>query len=354
MSDFQVVASGGSYGVHIESGSMRTAMAGARVAIVDEALLDRVSGCSAAVISVPGGETTKSLNSCESVLVRMQEAGVKRGDTLVAVGGGVIQDVATFVSSFYMRGIPWVFSPSTAMAMADSCIGGKSSINVGGIKNLGGNFHPPARVVIDPSLAETLGLAARISGLSEAVKICFAAGPESFSGYLDRAVRPEDFGGTVETAALLDHVLRAKKWFVEVDEFDQAERQLLNFGHTFGHALEAATAFAIPHGVAVALGILAALAHPQAARTAQTEALQDYCVALLTPIRSSVSEALVAIDWSKFDRAIETDKKGTHDSVRLVLPGGSSTLQVVPVARTPESLREIRHAMASGVQVAGI
>ncbi|WP_448629983.1 3-dehydroquinate synthase [Cellulomonas soli] len=187
----------------------------------------------------------------------MREAGVRRGDHVVAVGGGVIQDLATFVTDVYMRGLPWSYVPTTLMAMADSCIGGKSSINVGDVKNLVGGIYPPSAVVVDPDFLASLSATARAAGFSEAAKIAFCRGPETFDGYL---AAYDGFEGDPD--ALIDLVLRAKRWFVEIDEHDRKERRLLNFGHTFGHALEVAVDHRISHGLAVAFGVLCATRHP--------------------------------------------------------------------------------------------
>lgn len=352
MSELSISSSRGSYTVTVASGSASRALSRGSVVIVDETVLALgvLSNVEAPTIPVAGSEQTKTLSGCEQILVEMERLGTRRGDLLVALGGGAVQDAATFVASFYMRGIPWAYVPSTAMAMADSCIGGKSSINIAGIKNLGGNIYPPETVTIDPLLARTLPIAARISGLAEAVKICFAGGSEVFAGYLDKAVQPEDFGETVATDELLLHVLTAKKWFIEVDEFDRAERQLLNFGHTFAHALESATAFAVEHGVAVAVGVLAAVRHPLSAVTPQTLELARYCRDLIRPIAPDLSSLPHVLDWEGFDRAVLSDKKGTKAAIRLILPVDGGGVGVVQIPRSEGALVPIRESMAQALE----
>ena len=350
MSEISIASSRGDYRVLIGTGLVPAALQTANVLLIDEYVHERVlSSDVASTIAVPGNEQTKTLSGCEMILMAMSAMGTKRGDLLVAVGGGAIQDAATLVASLYMRGIPWTYCPSTAMAMADSCIGGKSSINAGGIKNLVGNIYPPQQVVIDPALATDLPIAAKVSGLAEAVKICFAAGPESFGRYLALAEPPLNFGEGAATEALIFHVLTAKKWFIEVDEYDQRERQLLNFGHTFAHALESATNFALPHGVAVAVGVCAALDHPSSATSDSTEALRSYCVGLLKEVGELVSTACGSIDWALFDRAILTDKKGTRDEIRLVLPSRNGSLEIIGVDRSVESVDRIRESMVAAL-----
>jgi 3-dehydroquinate synthase len=348
--EFEVVTSHSSYSVVVESGSASKTLDSAALVVIDEYVHANVlpSPCAATVV-VPGNETTKTLASCEDILRRMNELGARRGDVLVAVGGGAIQDAATLVASLYMRGLSWVYCPSTAMAMADSCLGGKSSINVAGIKNLVGNIYPPQRVVIDPALAIGLSTEAKISGLAEAVKICFAAGEDSFARYLDRAIGPEDFGRGTATELLLLHVLEAKKWFIEVDEFDARERQLLNFGHTYAHAIEAATDFSLPHGIAVALGVLGALEHPLSAHTNATIKLHDYVIDLLKPIRPRL-ESLSTIDWTAFERAVVSDKKATRDHLRLVLPSRRGSVEIASLAWAGGAVQSVTTSMGRALE----
>ena len=347
MFEIDVATSQGNYRVNIGSNLAQDVLESAKVALVDEYVYENVlTFPPEPAIIMPGNEHTKTFTACESIVEKMNALGVKRGDTLVAVGGGTIQDAATFVSSIYMRGIPWVFCPSTAMAMADSCIGGKSSINIAGLKNLVGNIYPPQQVLIDTDLAANLPIAAKVSGLAEAVKICFAAGPDSLARYLNFSVDSHSFGTGYETAELLNHVLLAKRWFIEIDEFDKKERQLLNFGHTYAHALESATDFGLPHGVAVALGMLGAISHPDCPQSLSTNELKNYCLALLAPLQSDLKVVLADIDWASFDRAVTSDKKGTHQHTRLVLPTQQGTLELKSFQRNDATIAAIRESMS--------
>jgi 3-dehydroquinate synthase len=307
-----------------------------------------------ALIVVAGNEQTKTFKGCESMLGDLHALGVKRGAHVTAIGGGAVQDAATLVTSLYMRGLSWSYVPSTAMSMLDSCIGGKSSINVGSIKNLAGNIYPPTSVYIDPLLAQTLPLEAKIAGLAEAVKICFARGPSEFVRYLQLVMPAADFGTHVSTEDLVAHVLEAKQWFIEIDEFDKRERQLLNLGHTYAHALESATSFAVSHGVAVGIGILAALRNPHAACNNETRMLDDYLGELLRPLRDSLGPSFDRMDWDKFDQAVSADKKGTTDGIRLVLPVSNGGVDVVNLPRNSLSLRTIRESLRNAIEaVAG-
>ncbi len=138
-----VASSSGGYRISIGAGGTERAVADATIVVVDEALLGLVHLDGVAHLPIPATEATKTLAGVEALAVRMCRLGINRSSTLCAIGGGSIQDVATLTSALYMRGIPWTYVPSTLLAMADSCIGGKSAINAGGFKNLLGNFYPP-------------------------------------------------------------------------------------------------------------------------------------------------------------------------------------------------------------------
>ena len=318
MSELTITSSVGDYDIDIALG-VANRVAEAAVVLVDPRVRSLLPADLERVVEIEASEDAKTLSGCERVLVELNRVGVRRGDVVAAVGGGSIQDVATLTSSLYMRGLPWEYFPSTLMAMADSCIGGKSAINAGGVKNLVGNFYPPRRISIDPRFVTDLPARAIASGMAEAVKICFVRGRGSFDGFLalDGTRHP---GANKATAELLVHVLSAKKWFVEIDEFDRKERQLLNFGHSFAHAWEAATRFAVPHGVAVAIGMMAAVRHPASATNESTRLLDDYCVDILSTVTSEIRAARETTDWDVFETALRSDKKNSVSILRLVLP----------------------------------
>jgi 3-dehydroquinate synthase len=348
VSEFSIESSLGSYTVEVALGA--TSRAGeAAVALIDPVVSDRFPFPTDRTVQVVGAETSKTLSAVEVTLVAMKNAGLARGDLVAAVGGGVVQDVATLAASLYMRGVDWLYVPTTLMAMADSCIGGKSSINAGGVKNLVGNFHPPRRILVDPSFVTTLSAEAISSGLAEAVKICFARGRDSFEEFLASPASTVP-AADEHTVALLTHVLMSKKWFVEVDEFDKAERQLLNFGHSFGHAWESACGFRIQHGIAVAAGMLAALRHPDAASTDLTQRLAPYARGLLRSVRPEVAAALAATDWETFRASLRADKKNGRDLLRLVLPADGESLRIHELPLNDEQLDRAQTALRSALE----
>jgi 3-dehydroquinate synthase len=323
-----VATSTGGYDVTVGDGVFADVLASGThdVVIADAYFGDRFHA-GAPVIPVEASEANKTLAYAEGILVAMQALGVDRGSHLLAVGGGVVQDLATFAASLYMRGVAWTYVPTTLMAMADSCIGGKSSINAGGIKNLVGNIYPPDAVLIDPEIGRTLSEEATVAGLAEAVKICFCRGNDALAGHLQCYRAWSD--GTASMAPLLLQVLDTKRWFIEIDEFDRRERRLLNFGHTFGHAIEVATGYRVSHGVAVAVGMLCAVRYGGATgRTGDSAVLVDHCRSLLARV-PGLAGHLSQADLERFASAFAADKKHGADGFRLILPAAGGGVEEV-------------------------
>lgn len=347
---FDILSSTGSYTVSIAPGlydSLKNDPAPDTVIICDERFAPDLKKAGCKVIALPADERVKSLDRMPEVIVGLRQHGTSRGTNLVALGGGIVQDVAAFCASVYMRGLRWRYLPTTLLGMADSCIGGKSSINVGEYKNIVGTFYPPQRVDIDPRLAATLSRDQLVAGLCEAAKICFCRGAEAFASY--RALAP---GLAMDERPLTEVIalsLASKKWFIEIDEFDRAERLLLNFGHTFGHALEGATHYAVSHGVAVGIGILMELALGRRMGTDYTgladviylEAHLRQLLAEVTGLKASLQEAQPD---GLFDR-FGADKKHsrTHYNVVMVDKGGRAIL--APLAKDAAHEAHIKAAM---------
>lgn len=337
----------GSYLVRIGEGSFGTALAGgADVVVADRYFSSMLADITAPVVFVDATEDNKTLRYAEQVIVDCFEAGTRRDSQVLAVGGGVVQDLATLVASLYMRGLPWRYAPTTLMAMTDSCVGGKSSINAGRAKNLVGNIYPPREIAVDPLFLATLGESDIVAGLSEAVKICFCRGPASFDEYLDHFDR--FFEGPAAASSLLLHVLGAKKWFVEVDEFDRKERRLLNFGHTFGHALESATSFAVNHGVAVSIGMLCAvrLVERDSPLDERSVRLAEHCRTLLARV-PLLGDQVAGLDTHAFERAFRGDKKHGTDTFRLILPAPGGGVEEVALKSTASQMSMVLDVVAT-------
>jgi shikimate kinase / 3-dehydroquinate synthase len=201
-------------------------------------------------IVIPPGEEHKTLTGAESVLRRLATAGAERGDLVVAVGGGVVGDLAGFSAAVYQRGMPHVQVPTTLVAQVDSAYGGKTGVDLPEGKNYAGAFHQPAAVLCDPALLATLPPEELGAGYVEVVKTALIAG-----GPLWSRVRR----GEVDAEVIMG-CLRTKLAVVAADERDAGRRQVLNLGHTVGHAIEAATSYGrYRHGEAVGIGLLVAL-----------------------------------------------------------------------------------------------
>jgi 3-dehydroquinate synthase len=345
---FEITSSTGAYDIRIGNGLLGGELAetGERLVIADAFMAPTLAANGIDAILITADEHAKSLDRMGDLIEAIKARQATRNTTLIAIGGGVVQDCVTFVASIYMRGVPWIYVPTTLLSMVDSCIGGKSSINVGPYKNIVGTFHPPRRVVIDPVLAQSLSAEQRIAGLSEAVKICMCRGPEAFDAYL--ALAPSPAMDETGFAAVTELCLRAKKWFIEIDEFDRKERLILNFGHTFGHAIEAASGFAIGHGVAVGLGMLAALHLGEALghaplSSSRARAFQDHVQNLLSGVEG-LDEALGMCRTEKLMDAFGADKKHGRDQLAVILVNGAGAVERIMLPRTDEMLAQVSGA----------
>lgn len=198
-------------------------------------------------------ESLKTLAGVERLAAFLQSIGAHRRSRVMAIGGGIIQDLVAFTTHVYYRGIEWVFLPTTLLAQCDSCIGAKCGINVGAWKNQLGVFHAPGAIFIAPEFLNTLKDKDVASGYGEILKLALTGAPVN----IDTLEQTLDHQGLRNEAlpALIHNSLTIKQTIIEADEYEGGLRQILNYGHTFGHALEAATHHAIPHGTAVAWGI---------------------------------------------------------------------------------------------------
>jgi 3-dehydroquinate synthase len=174
---------------------------------------------------------------------------------MISIGGGIIQDITGFVASTLYRGINWIYVPTTLLAQGDSCIGSKTSLNYQRYKNLIGTFYPPTKIYINTGFLATLEPEDFYSGLGEIIKL-YMMGGESRAAVLIQDIHKIKERDQVALLRAIRDVLTIKLQYIQEDEFDTGRRNLLNFGHCLGHALESTTDFAIPHGQAVLIGIL--------------------------------------------------------------------------------------------------
>jgi 3-dehydroquinate synthase len=272
--------------------------------------------CTPHVLScpVPAGETHKTRALKAAIEDRLLAAGLGRDTCLVAFGGGVTLDLAGFVAATYLRGIPHVLIPTTLLAQVDAAFGGKTGVNAPAGKNLVGAFHFPEAVLVDPQLLRTLPKAEWPGGLAEVVKHAVVGDPALFR-LLERHAERLRSPGRLDPVALR-RAVSVKLDVVAADPFERGRRAVLNFGHTVGHALEAASGHAVPHGLAVAVG-MAVESDVAVATCGFPAAERDRLLALLERLGLPT---VARLPFARLRRYLAVDKKNREGAVRLALP----------------------------------
>ena len=266
---------------------------------------------------VDAEESAKSYEGVIPLFSRLIEGGFRKNHRIIAVGGGVTQDVTGFVASLLYRGVDWIFVPTNVLTQCDSCIGSKTSINFGRYKNQLGGFYPPTAVYIDTSFVTTLGEREIASGLGEMLHYVLVTSEQDLGLFREHA--PAIRRGVGRLEPLMRRCLEIKKAMIERDEFDRGPRNVFNYGHSFGHALESAADYTIPHGIAVSYGIdLANLvsAHLGLLPMAERNRLRGDCAVVFD------GAPLPAIDPERYFSALAKDKKNVGNQLGLILTRG--------------------------------
>lgn len=243
----------------------------------------------------PQGEENKNFNTLQGVLRTMLEAGFTRSDAVVALGGGVVGDLAGFAAATYMRGIDFYNIPTTLLSQVDSSVGGKTAVDLDGYKNMIGAFWQPKAVFIDPDLLSTLPRRHISNGLCEALKIGATSDPSLFEIF-----EKGDVSSSIEE--IIIKAVSAKRDVVEIDEREGGLRKVLNFGHTLGHAIETSSGLSLLHGECVALGI-PPMCTNEALRQRLCRALEN--IGLPTDANEHIKDKGAVLE------ALSHDKKGT-------------------------------------------
>jgi 3-dehydroquinate synthase len=269
------------------------------------------------VMVLPISEDLKRLESVQKIYDRLVTYSAKRNLTMISIGGGILQDISGFAASTVYRGINWIFVPTTLLAQADSCIGGKTSLNYQSYKNLIGTFFPPFRIHIYPKFLQTQLEADFLSGYGEVLKLHIMGGEESYEGLvrLSPLVLRRDPGALLQ---VISNSLQVKMAYMADDEFDRGRRNLLNFGHDFGHALESTSHFEIPHGQAVILGMLAANLISRRRGLLEPKMEQHLAESLLLP-GLVAKPSIDALDAQAMIDAMKKDKKRTSADLALIM-----------------------------------
>jgi 3-dehydroquinate synthase len=358
-SQITVRVPGATYPIFIESGLLRRSgqllgerLAGRKLFVLSDdqiwklwgkKLLEGLRPLQVTVVRIPSGEQHKRMATVEKIAAQLAAQGAERSSVLAAFGGGVIGDIGGFVASIYLRGIDYLQIPTTLLAQVDSSIGGKTGTNLEVGKNLVGTFYQPRLVLADPEVLRTLPERELRAGLFEAVKCAVIGDPDLFEFLM--VARRSVLG---RNTATLEHVIRAcaslKGRVVSQDEREGDLRRVLNFGHTLGHAIEAATDYRkLLHGEAVAWGMLAAtrlavrqklLAPSEAERIAAlvvaygpVPSLDNFSVASLGP-------------------HLTVDKKVRDGQVHFVLPRKIGDVMITPAVGVPQALEAMAEVIS--------
>ena len=300
------------------------------------------------LLSFPPGESAKNmeivLQLCQQLIVR----GFDRKSVLITVGGGVVGDVAGFAAAIFMRGIPYIQVPTTLLAQVDSSIGGKTGVDLPSGKNLLGAFHQPLLVVSDPDVLVTLPVEARREGFAEIIKAALIADSELFSLLENEGAHLlESVSEVLET--IIFKAAEVKCRVVSQDEHESGLRRILNFGHTLGHALEAASQYSLTHGQAVAAGMGVAIRFSQKwAGLDPDEA--DRALRLMQRL-GLPTELPGDIPSELLLSALEKDKKIQGNICHFVLISqiGQAVIQPITVDELGQSLTQIQEFRDSGI-----
>ncbi|MGE4446322.1 MAG: 3-dehydroquinate synthase [Synergistaceae bacterium] len=270
---------------------------------------------------IPNGEVSKNIENYINILGFLSENKLSRGDTLFALGGGMVGDIAGFAASTYLRGIRFVQIPTTLLAMVDSSVGGKTAVNLASGKNQAGTFFQPDLVVCDPELLASLPDDIFRDGCAEVIKYGVIADGRLFD-MLKGPIEPK-------LEEVIERCLTIKSRLVYEDEFDAGARQLLNFGHTLGHAVEKCSGYSVSHGKAVAIGMVMAANVSEKMWICSSDCcikIKDMVTSFGLPHETDLSEAELL-------SAMISDKKRSLEEMTLVLPEaiGSCILKKMPV-----------------------
>ncbi len=300
-------------------------------ALVDEVLfqLPSAAGLQSLLarntLRIAATEEQKSFERLTPLFTWLLENGFRRDCTLLVIGGGVVQDIGCFIASVLFRGVKWRLIPTTLLAQCDSCIGSKSSVNIASFKNQIGTFYPPHSVGLVFGLLETLPIDELRSGLGEVIKLHLLSSEADYAS-LRMHLDGSEFTHPARLAPLIRRCLEIKKHYIEIDEFDRGPRNILNYGHTFGHAYESATRYQIPHGIAVSLGIATATFISEKLGllpSGEFAELDGFLKRFYMPYE----RILGTVDFESILAAIKLDKKNTRGALNCILTRGVGKME---------------------------
>ena len=283
------------------------------------------TGLAVEVLEMPDGESAKRFGSVEKLAVKMVGLGADRRSMVIALGGGVVGDVAGFLASIFMRGVQVIQVPTTLVAQVDSSIGGKTGVNLISGKNLIGTFHQPLAVLADPEVLSTLPEREYCSGLFEAMKYGVIRNPKIFE-LMESQRNPLLRRDAEHLERLIVECVRVKAEVVSADEREGGERRILNFGHTIGHALESATRYKqFLHGEAVGWGMVAAAVIGREMKITDSNTADR----IISLVLSYGPLPTVSVAGKRILRQLQSDKKTMGGVPHFILASGIGSVAVV-------------------------
>lgn len=286
------------------------------------------NGFSVSRFTFPNGESSKNLEILGDMLEFLAAQELTRSDLIVALGGGVVGDMAGFAAAIFLRGIPFVQIPTTFLAAVDSSVGGKTAVDLKGGKNLAGAFHQPSLVICDPQVFETLTEKEFGNGIAEALKYGIIGDAQLFEKLAGGAYRNPKEALELDLEEIVEICVKMKRDIVSEDEFDRGKRQLLNLGHTLGHAIEKCSNFEMSHGHAVSIGMYL---------IAKAAELEEICHEGLSEI---IKEALeknglpweCSYSYKEIAEGTLSDKKRRGDRIHFVFPERVGSCRLEPAS----------------------
>lgn len=283
-------------------------------------------------------EEAKTMDGILKLIDFMNQRKFTKGEKLIVVGGGIVQDICAFAGAIFKRGIDWIYFPTTLLSQCDSCIGGKTGINYKGVKNQLALFSAPTKVILNISFIKTLSDRDLMSGMGEILKLYITGGQKFIDEYM-RHVKEGQPIAFHSYRQLIMGALAVKKAVVEVDEFDLNYRRSMNYGHTIGHAIEVVSNYEIPHGQAVAAGIYVINVLSQKYYPMESQELamiQNLCKELLK------SSADAPLDLNALEELLKKDKKTVGNQMNFVIVKKVGELSTLSIPLSDEIVKETK------------
>lgn len=274
------------------------------------------------LLVIEASEHQKSYQELEKIFDKLISLGFKKNHRIISIGGGVTQDCVAFISSILYRGVDWIFLPTTLLAQGDSCIGSKTSVNFGKYKNLVGGFYPPSKVLVGSIFLESLEDKDMKSGLGEMLHYFIVSGEKDFNFFKNNYEKALTDKNVLQQ--IINKSLEIKKRYIQIDEFDKNERQVFNYGHSFGHAIESLKNYEIPHGIAVSFGM--DISNYISSKMGLIDkSVRDDIKKVLQKIWSGY--CIKDIETEAFINALSKDKKNVGDKLGLILNEGYGSIK---------------------------